>query len=134
LTRLTPIENRVSWLAQLIAVVILIQTLYFKFTGAAESRYIFETLGMEPWGRIGSGIVELIASLLLLAAATAATGAVIALGVMAGAIGSHLTRLGIEVQGDGGLLFGMAITVTVCCLVVIWIRRRSLPVVGKRFD
>ena len=131
--RLTTVERRVSWLAQLVTVVILIQTLFFKFTGAKESRYIFETLGMEPWGRIGSGIVELIASLMLLIPGTAATGALIALGVMMGAIVSHLTQLGIEVQGDGGLLFGMAITVTICCLVVIWIRRRKLPVIGGKF-
>ncbi len=132
--RLTKTERRVSWLAQLITVVILIQTLFFKFTGAEESKFIFETLGMEPWGRIGSGVVELIASLMLLMAGTAAIGAVVALGVMAGAIVSHLTTLGIEVQGDGGLLFGMAITVTVCCLVVIWIRRRNLPILGKWFQ
>ena len=133
MSRLTVVEQRVVWLAQLITVVILIQTLFFKFTGAAESVYIFETLGMEPWGRIGSGVVELIASLMLLVPGTAALGAVIALGVMAGAIVSHLTELGIEVQGDGGLLFGMAITVTICCLIVVWVRRKDLPLIGKRF-
>ncbi len=132
MSRLTTTQKRVSWFAQLVAVVILVQTLFFKFTGAPESVYIFETLGMEPWGRIGSGVVELFASLLLLIPGVAATGAVIALGVMGGAIVSHLTQLGIEVQGDGGLLFGLAIVVTLCSLLVIWIRRHTLPIVGSK--
>lgn len=129
---LTKNQNRVSWAAQIIAAAILLQTLFFKFTGAPESIYIFETLGIEPWGRIGSGIAELIASLLLLMPATAAVGALVAAGVMAGAIFSHLTTLGFEVQGDGGLLFAMACLVLLCSLTVLWLRRRSLPVVGER--
>jgi hypothetical protein len=95
---------------------ILLQTLFFKFTGADESRYIFSTVGqflgiggVEPWGRIGSGVIELVASLLLLIPATAVAGAVLALGVMGGAIASHVVILGIAVQGDGGLLFGLAL-------------------------
>jgi uncharacterized membrane protein YphA (DoxX/SURF4 family) len=83
-----------SWVLQFAAAGILLQTLFFKFTGAEESVYIFTTLGAEPWGRIGSGIVELIASVLLLVPATASPGAVMALGLMAGAILSHLTVLG----------------------------------------
>jgi hypothetical protein len=98
-----------SWLLQLVVAGILLQTLFFKFTGAAESVYIFSTLGVEPGGRIGSGVVELIASLLLLIPATATIGAALALGVMAGAIVSHVAILGIEIQGDGGLLFALAI-------------------------
>src|SRR5262250_1525066 len=97
-----------SWALRLIVAVILLQTLFFKFTGAAESVYIFSTLGAEPWGRIGSGIVELIAAILLLVPATVTVGASIALVVIVGAIMSHLTVLGIEVQGDGGLLFVLA--------------------------
>ncbi len=123
-------RKRLSWAAQIVAAAILLQTLFFKFTGAPESIYIFETLGLEPWGRIGSGIAELIASVLLLIPATAAVGGVIGIGLMAGAIGSHLTRLGIEVQGDGGLLFALAWLVLVSCAVVAWLRRRSLPAIG----
>jgi len=130
---LTQNQKRVSWAAQIIAAAILLQTLFFKFTGAPESVYIFETLGIEPVGRIGSGVAELVASLLLLMPATAAVGALLAAGVMAGAIFSHLTTLGIEVQGDGGLLFAMACLVLLCSLTVLWLRRRSLPVVGERF-
>ncbi len=122
-----------SWICQLVAAAILLQTLYFKFTGAPESVYIFTTLGLEPWGRIGSGVVELIAAILLLIPATAGFGAVLALGVISGAIMSHLTKLGIAVQGDGGLLFGLAITVFVTSLIVGWLRRETIPVVRNFF-
>lgn len=122
-----------SWVAQLVAAFILLQTLYFKFTGAPESVYIFTTLGMEPWGRIGSGVVELIAAVMLLMPATAGIGAVLALGVMGGAILSHLTRLGIVVQGDGGLLFVLALTVAASSLLVAWLRRESIPVLRNFF-
>ena len=123
-----------SWLLQLAAAGILLQTLFFKFTGAEESVYIFTTLGVEPWGRIGSGMVELIASVLLLVPATAPIGAVMALGVMTGAILSHLTVLGIEVKGDGGLLFGLALIVFACSAIVLTIRRAQVPVVGHYFE
>jgi hypothetical protein len=123
----------VSTVLQLIAAGILLQTLFFKFSGAAESVYIFTTLGMEPWGRIGSGVVELVAAALLLYPPTAAIGAVVAIGVMSGAIVSHLTQLGIVVQDDGGLLFGLAICVFASSAIVLVIRRTQLPVVGQYF-
>jgi len=126
------VRNRLAWTLQIIIAVILLQTLFFKFTGAAEPVYIFTTLGMEPWGRIGSGIVELIASVLLLVPGRAALGAVLALGVMVGAIASHLGRLGIIVMDDGGLLFTLAVTVFVCSAVVLALRRRQLPIIGAR--
>lgn len=94
-----------------IAAVILAQTLFFKFTAAPESVYIFSTLGVEPWGRIAAGLMELMAVILLLGNRTAWLGALLAMGLMFGAIGAHLTRLGIEVQDDKGLLFGLACTV-----------------------
>ncbi len=108
-----------TWLLRIVPAFILLQTLYFKFTGAPESVYIFETLGMEPWGRIGSGLAELAAALLLLVPSTSLYGAALAMAVMVGAVGSHLTKLGIEVQGDGGLLFGMALVVFACSAVVL---------------
>jgi len=123
----------VSWVCQLTAAVILGQTLFFKFTGAPEARYIFTTLGVEPWGRIATGVLELVAVLLLLYPRTAVFGAVLALGLMGGAILSHLTRLGIEVQGDHGLLFTLAIIVLVVAAIIVVIRRRELPVVGERW-
>ena len=124
-------QTYVSWGLQVLVAVILLQTLFFKFTGAAESVYIFTTVGAEPWGRIGSGVVELIAAALLLMPAFAPYGALLAMGVMAGAIVSHLTVLGIEVQGDGGLLFGLAFAVFVGSAIVLFIRRGQLPWIGR---
>lgn len=125
-------QNLTAWIAQLAVAVLLFQTLFFKFTAAEESVYIFRTLGMEPWGRIGSGVVELVACLLLFHPRTAAFGALVSLGVISGAILSHLTKLGIEVKGDGGLLFVLAIVVFVGSAIVLVIRRGQLPVVGAR--
>jgi putative oxidoreductase len=119
-----------SWACQLIAAAILGQTLFFKFTGAEESVYIFSTLGMEPWGRIGTGALELVAALMLLHPRTAAIGAVLAAGLMGGAIVAHLSKLGIEIMGDGGLLFGLAVTVLLAAATVIVLRRREIPVLG----
>ena len=119
-----------SWVLQLVVAAILLQTLFFKFTGAPESVYIFSTLGAEPWGRIGSGVVELVAAILVLVPATTTIGAALAMGVMAGAIISHLTVLGLEVRGDGGLLFGLALTVFVASGVILLLRRGEIPIVG----
>jgi putative oxidoreductase len=128
--KLSNIPFAASWALQLIVAGILLQTLFFKFTGAAESVYIFSTLGAEPWGRIGSGVVELIAALLLLFPATITMGAILALGVIAGAIVSHLTVLGIEVQGDGGVLFLLALAVFVSSVAILFLRRGDIPVLG----
>jgi putative oxidoreductase len=124
----------ISWILRLIAAVILLQTLYFKFTGAPESVYIFTKVHAEPWGRYGSGVVELTAAVLLLWPRFSWAGATLALGVMSGAIVSHLTLLGVEVQGDHGLLFGLALTVFVCSAILIFIHRTQLPVVGEFFQ
>ncbi|MBU6341181.1 MAG: DoxX family protein [Bacteroidetes bacterium] len=118
-------------LVRLAVAVILFQTLFFKFTGAEESKYIFSTLGAEPVGRIGSGIVELIAVILILNPGTTAIGAVLSLGVITGAILSHLFILGIDIKGDGGLLFYLALAVFVGSILLIWPRRKTLPFVGQ---
>lgn len=115
-----------SWFLQIVVAAILAQTLFFKFTAAPESVYIFTTLGLEPAGRIGSGVAELIAAILLLVPRTTAIGAALSLGVITGAIGSHLTKLGIVVQGDSGLLFTLAVIVFVSSLAILAIRRREL--------
>ena len=128
---LSKTQTTVSWILQLVAAAILFQTLFFKFTGAEESVYIFTTLGLEPWGRIGSGVAELIACILLLVPRTVPLGAILALGVISGAIVSHLTKLGIVVKGDGGLLFGLAVVVFVASAVVLVIRRGQIPVIGE---
>lgn len=107
------------WAVRLLAAVILLQTLYFKFLGQPESVHIFSKLGVEPWGRIGSGIVELIAAFLIMIPRTSWIGAGIGLSVMAGAVLSHLTVLGIEVQGDGGYLFFLALVVAASCITLL---------------
>jgi putative oxidoreductase len=124
----------VSWIGQLTVAGILLQTLFFKFTGAEESVYIFRTVGAEPWGRIGSGIVELVAALLLLVPLTAPLGAMLTMAVMVGAIASHLLFLGIQVKGDGGLLFGLAVAAFVGSAIVLVIRRAQAPVIGRLFE
>jgi putative oxidoreductase len=122
----------VLWLLRLIVAGILLQTLFFKFTGAPESVHIFDTLGAEPYGRIGSGVAELVASVLILLPPTAALGALLSLGVMSGAILSHLTVLGIEIMGDGGLLFALAVVVFVSAAVVLLAFADELPIVGPK--
>jgi NADH dehydrogenase len=124
----------VSWVLRLIAAAILLQTLFFKFTGAPESVYIFSALGMEPWGRIGTGVAELVAAVLLLAPPTVALGALLALGLMGGALVSHLTRLGIVVLDDGGLLFGLALAVFACSAILLYLHRTQIPVIGDRWS
>lgn len=118
-----------SWMLRLIAAGILLQTLFFKFTGAEESVYIFTVLGAEPWGRIATGLVELAASILLMAPRTVACGALLSLGTMGGAILSHLTKLGIALPrvGDRGELFGLGVTVFVCSAALLWLHRQDLP-------
>lgn len=131
---LTKTQSIISWVLQIIVAVILFQTLFFKFTGAEESKYIFSTLGMEPWGRIGSGVVELLAVILLLIPRTVPYGAILALGTIAGAIFSHLTKLGIVVQDDGGLLFILAVVVFLCSAVILLLHRQGIPIVGEKFS
>jgi putative oxidoreductase len=122
-------EKVLSWIARISAAAIYLQTLYFKFSGAPESVYIFSALGAEPVGRIGSGVAELIVAVLLLIPRTASIGGVFSLGL----IGAHLFVLGIEVQGDGGLLFGLATLIAVLSALTIWLHRRELPFIGDRF-
>ena len=113
----------ISWTLRIVAAVILLQTLYFKFSGHPESVELFTKLGVEPWGRIGTGIIELIAAVLLLLPATAFIGAALGIGLMSGAILSHITVIGIESKGDGGQLFMLAIIVFVCCLIIMLLHK-----------
>jgi putative oxidoreductase len=136
----------VSWICRVVTAIILLQTLFFKFTAAPESVYIFTKLGafihtyvpfasistLEVSGRIGSGIMELIAALLLLTPRFVWAGAILAMAATGGAIVSHLTFLGIEVQGDKGLLFFLAIAVIVTSAIALFLHRMQVPVFGKR--
>ena len=110
-------------ISAILAAIILLQTLYFKFTAAPESVYIFTELGLEPYGRIGTGVLELIISILLIFKKTSLFGSILGLGVISGAILSHLFVLGIEVQNDGGLLFGLAILVFILLLISLTLQK-----------
>ena len=112
-------QNLLYWGARILAAFILLQTLFFKFTASPESVYIFSKVGIEPWGRILVGILELIAGILLIIPLTAWLGAILAIGLMAGAVGMHLTLLGIEVMDDGGYLFFLALTVIFCSVYTL---------------
>src|ERR1700756_3021538 len=136
-----------SWACRIVVAIVLLQTLFFKFTAASESVYIFTKLGafihtyvpfasiaaLEVPGRIGSGIMELIAAALLLTPRFVWAGAILAMAATGGAIGSHLTFLGIEVQGDKGLLFFLAVSVVVTSAIALFLHRMQIPLFGKRF-
>jgi hypothetical protein len=124
-----------SWALRLIVAVILVQTLFFKFTAAKESVYIFSTLGMEPWGRVGSGVFELVASVLLLIPGTITLGAAMAMAATGSAILFHLFRLGVALTavGDHGELFALAIVVTLCSAGILLLHRQELPWIGGTF-
>ena len=121
----------ISLILSLIAAIILLQTLFFKFTAHPDSVYIFTQLGMEPYGRIGIGVAELITAILLIVPRTRPYGAVIGLGVISGALFFHLTKLGVNVNSDGGKLFGLALATFVCCLGVVFLERKKLPILNK---
>lgn len=126
------LQNRLSWLLQIVAAVIMGQTLFFKFSGAPEPVYIFTTLGAEPYGRWLAAVSELVAVVLLLWPAMAGAGGLLGLGVMSGALMAHLTtKLGIEVLGDGGLLFALGIVVWVACAGIVFLRRNQLLAQAK---
>jgi len=112
---------------RVVPAVILLQTLFFKFSAAPESVYIFSTLGLEPYGRIGLGIVELVVAILLLIPKTTWLGGLLGVGIMSGALFSHLTKLGVAVQGDGGTLFILALITFVFCVILLWKNRKDIP-------
>jgi putative oxidoreductase len=127
-------QKTIYWGARLIAAIILLQTLFFKFTGAPESVYIFTKAGIEPWGRYASGIAELIAALLLIVPATVWLGALLSLGVISGALMTHLTILGIEVMNDGGTLFWLAVIVFICSAYAAYADRFRIPLINRLFQ
>lgn len=116
---------------RLIVAIILIQTLRFKFTAHEDSVYIFSQVGLEPYGRIGIGVLELIASILLLIPKTAWMGATLTLGVIGGAIFMHLTQLGIEVNNDRGILFITAIVTFILSAVILYVYKNDIPFIKK---
>jgi len=127
------INNLLTWICRIVAALIMLQTLYFKFTGAEESVMIFTKVGIEPWGRYATAVAELIASVLILIPRTSVFGALMAVGIMAGALITHLFIIGIEVAGDNGLLFIYACIVLLASLFIIYSRRGDiLAIINKR--
>ena len=126
-------QKRVLFILRLAVAIILIQTLRFKFTAHPDSVYIFESLGLEPYGRITIGILELIAGIFILIPKTIWIGAVLTIGIIGGAIMSHLTQLGIAVNGDGGVLFITAVVTFVLAAIILITERKSIPLIGKKF-
>lgn len=124
---LTRRQQLVSWVCQLTAAGIMIETLFFKFTAAPESVYIFRKMGTEPWWRWGQGIWELLASFCLLVVPLRWLGGILTTGAMLAAILSHMTWLGYSIQGDHGLLFGMAVVTFTCGFTVMILHRHSIP-------
>jgi len=113
--------------------IIFLQTLWYKFTAQPESVYIFSKIGLEPYGRIGIGILELIASILLMVSKTVWQGALLSFVLMVGAVYLHLSKLGIEINADGGKLFYLAITVLLLSFILLLIYRKTIPVINKLF-
>ncbi len=126
-------NKRILFVLRIIVALILIQTLRFKFTAHPDSVFIFETLGMEPIGRITIGIFELIAGLLLLIPRTVWLGALLTLGIIGGAIMFHITKLGISVNEDGGILFLTAVSTFVLASIILISVRKTIPIIGRKF-
>lgn len=127
-------SDKIILILRIAVAIILIQTLRFKFTAHPDSVYIFETVGLEPYGRIGIGLLELVAGILLLIPKTVWAGALLTLGLIGGAIVMHLTQLGIEVRGDGGLLFFTAIITFLLSVIILYYFRKDIPIVGKKLS
>ena len=120
----------IVFILRIAVALILVQTLYFKFSAHPDSVYIFEKVGLEPIGRIAIGIFELMAAALLMIRSTVWLGAAISFGIIGGAIMMHLTQIGIEVKGDGGLLFYLAVFVFVASAIILWNQRKEIPIIG----
>ncbi|MGZ2368890.1 hypothetical protein ACXR6G_03810 [Ancylomarina sp. YFZ004] len=126
-------KNKILLALRILVAIILVQTLWFKFSAHPDSVYIFTQVGMEPYGRIGIGALELIASVLILIPRTIWLGSGLVLGIIGGAIMMHLTQLGVEINGDSGKLFYMSIITFVLSSIVLFYHRKDIPIIGKMF-
>ena len=126
-------NNKVQLVLRIVVAVILVQTLRFKFTAHPDSVYIFSQVGLEPIGRIGIGVMELIAAILILVPRTVWLGAMLVIGILGGAIMMHLTSLGIEVKGDGGLLFYTAIATVLMSAYILFSEKHNVLIIQKIF-
>ena len=119
-------SSRIILVFRIVVALILIQTLRFKFTAHPDSVYIFETIGLEPYGRISIGLLELVASVLLLIPKTIWIGALLTIGLMGGAIIFHLTKLGIVIKEDSGILFYTAILTFLLSIIILHAQRKEI--------
>lgn len=120
-------KKHIPLVLRIIIALILIQTLRFKFTAHPDSVYIFTQAGLEPYGRIGIGILELIAGILLLIPRTVWIGASLTIGIISGAIFMHLTKIGIEINNDNGVLFITAIVTFILSIIILYLYRKDIP-------
>lgn len=126
------LQTRISWVFQLIAALILGNASIQKFLGVEMSVYVFKALDIEGT-RLVIGAIEGVAALLLLTKAPH-WGAILGFSTMLGALIAHISVLGLEVHQDHGALSMMMIGTIVSTAIVLWIRRRSLPLIGHTFD
>jgi uncharacterized membrane protein YphA (DoxX/SURF4 family) len=133
ITRTKAMKKNIHLGLRIVVAIILVQTLRYKFTAHPDSVYIFTSVGLEPYGRIGIGVIELVSAILILIPKTVWLGSLLSLGIISGAILMHLTGLGIEINGDGGILFYMAILVFVLSFILLWVNRKSIPFIGENW-
>jgi len=128
-------RKKILFALKAIAVITMLQTLFFKFSAANQSVELFTKIAgeHEAYLRIGTGIIELISSILLFTSNRSWLGALMTLGVMSGAILGHITILGISHNNDGGLLFGAAVYIFIVALVVLINQRKKIFILGKHF-
>ncbi|MFI1772163.1 DoxX family membrane protein [Thalassobellus citreus] len=124
-------KKHLPLILRIVVAIILIQTLRFKFTAHSDSVYIFSKVGLEPYGRIGIGVLELIAGFMLLIPKTIWIGALLTLGIIGGAIFMHLTSLGIQINNDSGVLFSTAVVTFILSLIILYIYRKDIPFINK---
>lgn len=122
-----------SVLLKLLISLIVGQTLFFKFSGAEESIYIFSTLKVEPWGRIALGTLELLSIILLWISRTTVYALILIFVMMCGAVASHLFILGIDIMGDGGELFILGMVTLLTSAVLLFTKREEIKTLGMKF-
>lgn len=122
----------ISWILQIVVAVLLAQASVFKLISDPDTVSLFTKLGMEPHGRIMTGIFELLACILLLIPVSSIYGALLAAGLMSGALLGHITKLGFT--GPEGELGIMAILILLASLVILFLRRAQLPFIARMFS
>ena len=124
-------DRPIVGIGQLVAAAVIAWAGVTKLLATPGNVFIFQELGMEPFGRHLVGVIEIGAGLLLLTRGFAALGALLTVGIMFGAIIAHVTFLGVDVQGDGGTHTLLLVAVLLSAGFVLFSRRRDLPLIGE---